>query len=122
MVDLEPFLEAPFEEASNVSFEVLLLTGWCLLAAVAVLGRSTVTAGAVAVYLLLIPTYVGYRIRVWERDGSSGDDGGTVAETGSEDDTAAETSDDGDAAAGTGNDGDDELPDATSGGGGDTSG
>lgn len=82
MVDLEPFLEAPFEEASNLSFEALLGLGAALLAAVAVLNRSTVTTVVVAVYLLLIPAYVGYRIRVWEgadesdadADNGSGDD------------------------------------------------
>ena len=84
MVDLEPFLDAPFEEASNLSFEVLLGLGVALLAAVAVLGRSTVTTAAVALYLLLIPAYVGYRIRVWDGDDSS-DDGSTAAGASSDD-------------------------------------
>ena len=75
MVDLEPVLEAPFAEASNRSFEVLLGLGIALLAAVAVLGRSTATTAVVVLYLLSIPVYVGYRVRVWDSDDDSSRDG-----------------------------------------------
>ena len=91
MVEREPFLEAPFEEASNLSFEVLLGIGVALLAAVAVLGRSTVTTAAVALYLLLIPGYIWYRIRVWDRNGANDGSGGD-----SSDDAEAEPGGEGD--------------------------
>ncbi|QLK26287.1 hypothetical protein HYG81_01290 [Natrinema zhouii] len=74
MVDFEPFLESPFEEASNVSFEALLLFGIGLLVAVAVLGRSPATMAAVVVYLCLIPGYVGYRGWIWDRETATTDD------------------------------------------------
>ncbi|WP_436344306.1 hypothetical protein [Natronorubrum sp. FCH18a] len=108
MVDLEPFLEAPFEEASNRSFEALLLIGVGLLATVAVLGRSTVTMAVVAVYLCLIPGYVGFRVRVWDREAESVDDESVEADDGSDVDASesvesdTERDGDGEAAAGEG--------------------
>ena len=66
MVDLEPFLEAPFESASNVSFELVLFSGCILFTVVAFVGRSTATTALVSLYLLAIPAYVAFRIRVWE--------------------------------------------------------
>lgn len=86
MVDLEPFLAAPFEEASNRSFKALLVLGVTLLSAVALFGRSPVTTVVVAGYLCLVPTYVGYRIHVW--DGDEGADDGGSAETDGTDDCA----------------------------------
>ena len=68
MADLEPFLEAPFESASNRPFEALLVLGIGLLAVVAVFGRSAVTTVLVGCYLLAIPAYVAYRIRTWDAD------------------------------------------------------
>lgn len=93
MVDLEPFLEAPFEEASNLSFEVLLLIGIGLLVAVSVLGRSTVTTAAVVVYLCLIPGYVAYRVRFWDEPDET-EDGDTANENGVDDDSSDETTGD----------------------------
>ncbi|NUB92856.1 hypothetical protein HT576_17770 [Haloterrigena sp. SYSU A121-1] len=99
MVDLEPFLEAPFEQASNLSFEVLLGLGVTLWVAVAVLGRSTMTMAVVAIYLLLIPGYVGYRIRVWEgadESNADADDSGDEAADGTDTDGDNGSGDDGD--------------------------
>ncbi|WP_339102944.1 hypothetical protein [Haloterrigena salinisoli] len=102
MVDLEPFLEAPFEEASNLSFEALLGVGVALLAAVAVFGRSTVTQLAVIHYILSIPVYVGYRSRVWEGDGETESDGDDRADS-DDCDGSADTEAESDRADGAGN-------------------
>lgn len=109
MVDLGPFLEAPFEEASNLSFELLLGLGVALWVAVAVLGRSGVTTAAVAVYLLLIPGYVGYRVRVWEEvDEGDGDESDTGADDGGSGDEVPDTDEtDADRTDETDSDGDD---------------
>ena len=96
-MDLEPFLDAPFESASNRPFETLLAVGVALLATVAVVGRSTVVAGLVACYLLAIPAYVAYRARTWDGGTADGDGTGESGESGEESD---------------GGDGDDETGDA----------
>lgn len=87
MVDLEPLLDAPFESASNLSFEALLVAGIGLLAIVAAVGRSPVTMGLVGCYLFAIPAYVAYRIRVWNGESDEDDepDGTGDSHTGSGD-------------------------------------
>lgn len=76
MVDLEPLLDAPFESASNLSFEALLVAGIGLLAIVAAVGRSPATMGLAGCYLLAIPAYVAYRIRIWDGGEDSESNGG----------------------------------------------
>lgn len=66
MVDPEPFLESPFEIASNRWFEALLGVGAGLLVAVAAFGRSPVTVAAVAGYLVAVPVFVAVRVWLWE--------------------------------------------------------
>lgn len=87
MVDLEPVPNGPFESASNVSFELLLLIGIGLFTAVSLLGRSPLTIAIVSCYLLAIPSYVAVRARLWEGsdDATNGED--DVPDDGRADDT-----------------------------------
>lgn len=87
MVEFDPLPDTPFEEASNRSFLALLLAGVLLFALVALVGRSTITTGAVVLYLFLIPAYVAVRARTW--DGKSAGAGGEPGD----DESGPETAD-----------------------------
>ena len=75
MADLEPFLEAPFEDVSNRSFRTILLVGIALFGLVAAVGRSDLTVALVLCYVASLPLYVGYRVRVRDSDRANDSDG-----------------------------------------------